>query len=57
MNMKITVTFFLLVLSTWDTKAEEMKGQKAHFQVNNKTSWKFEVHAIKKSVKVSQLVI
>lgn len=57
MNMKITVTFFLLVLSTWDTKAEEMKGKKANFQVNNKTFWKFEVHAIKKSVKVPQLVI
>ena len=55
--MKITVTFFLLVLSTWDTKAEEMKGKKANFQVNNKTFWKFEVHAIKKSVKVPQLVI
>ena len=57
MTTKIIVTFFLLVLSTWATKPEEMKGKKANFQVNNKTFWKSEVNAIKKSVKVLQLVI
>ena len=57
MTTKIIVTFFLLVLSTWVTKPEEMKGKKANFQVNNKTFWKSEVNAIRKSVKVLQLVI
>ena len=56
MTTKITVTFFLFALSTWTTKSEEMKEKKANFQFNNTTFWKFQVNAIKKSVKVPQLV-
>ena len=57
MTTKIIVTFFLFVISTWTTKSEEINGNKANFQMNNKTFWKFEVNTIKKSVKVPQLVI
>ena len=57
MTTKIIVTFFFLILSTWTTKTEEMKGKKTNLQVKNKTFWKFEINAIKKSVKVPQLVI
>ena len=57
MTTKIIVTFFLLVISTWTTKSEEIKGNKTNFQMNNKTFSKFEVNTIKKSVKVPQLVI
>lgn len=57
MTTKIIVTFYLSILSTWTTKPEETKGEKANFQVNNKTFWKFEVNAVKKSVKVPQVVI
>ena len=56
MTTKIIVTFFLFALSTWTTKSEEMKEKKANFQLNNTTFWKFQVNAIKKSVKVPQLV-
>ena len=57
MTTKIIVTFYLSILLTWTTKPEEMKVEKANFQVNNKTFWKFEVNAVKKSVKVPQVVI
>ena len=57
MTTKIIVTFFLLILSTWTTKTEEIKLKKPNFQVKNKNFWKFEVNAKKELVKVRQLVI
>lgn len=56
MTTKIIVTFSLFALSTWTTKSEEMKEKKTNFQLNNTKFWKFQVNAIKKSVKVPQLV-
>ena len=56
MTTKITVTFFLFTLSTWTTNSEEMKEKKANFQMNNTTFWKFQVNAIRKSLKLPQLV-
>ena len=55
--MQIVATIFLLMLSAWTTKCDEVHGQKAHFQVKNKEVGKLEIHATKKSAKVTILWI